>query len=79
MTNQPAELEPGIYRSITVETEHDMHVFTGRPILGRLFTGTYFVSVESDAEPSGLAVVWQQRIDHGVAEGVTITAEPFAA
>jgi hypothetical protein len=80
MTNSEPNgpLPLGKYKSITVKSGGVVRTFTGEPELEMLFTGTYFISVPDESEPSGQRAVWQQRVENGVAEGVEITAEPFA-
>ena len=77
MTNsEPSgQIPTGKYKSITVKSGGQVSTFTGEPELEMLFTGTYFISVRDDSEPSGKRVVWQQRVENGIAEGVEITAE----
>ena len=76
MTNsEPGPIPPGKYKSITVRSGGQVWTFTGEPELQMLFTGTYFISVPDDSEPAGKKVVWQQRVENGVAEAVEIKAE----
>jgi hypothetical protein len=73
---QGAQLLPGKYKSITVESGGKFHTFTGELDLHFSAIGFYFISVPDDSEPAGNRVVWQQRVeDPGIVEGVTITAE----
>jgi hypothetical protein len=78
MTNSDlsGQIPTGKYRSITVKSGGQVRTFTGEPELQMLFiTGTYFISLPDNSVPSGRKVVWQQRVENGVAEGVEITGE----
>ena len=79
MTNseQSVPLSPDRYKSITVKSGGWERTFTGaRELHVVSATGTYFITMPDESEPSGRKVEWQQRVENGIAEGVEIRAEP---
>ena len=65
-------------RSITVRSDGFVQKFEGDPQLHTLsITGTYFITMRDPSDPAGRVVVWQQRVENGIAEGVDIKIEGF--
>jgi hypothetical protein len=65
-------------RSITVRTDGFVQKFEGDPQLHTIsFTGTYFITLSDPSDRSKRIVVWQQRVQNGIAEAVDITIEGF--
>jgi hypothetical protein len=64
-------------KSIAIRTcDGVVRVFEGDARLHTFNIGAdiHFVSMPDQSSPSGRCVVWQQRVEHGVAEGFELTA-----
>jgi hypothetical protein len=65
-------------RRITVRSGGWSSTFEGDPQLHTIEgIGIHYITLSDPSEPSGRRVVWQQRVENGVAEGFEITAEGF--
>jgi hypothetical protein len=74
--NGALPLPPGKYKKITVRTDDGMvYTFATEPELHASSIGFYYISVPDESEPAGKRLVWQQRVDNGVVEGVKFTVE----